>query len=148
MFSYHKMTKFDLPLVMEIENQEYEFPWTQGIFNDCLSTLNYHGYLLKKDDELIGYAMISAAVSECHILNICIKSGEQKKGYGKLLLDYLLKQAKQLKAQQVFLEVRASNKTAINLYQNYGFNEMGIRKGYYPALNKREDAYLFAMEIF
>ncbi len=148
MFEYQQMTKLDLPLVMEIENSEYEFPWSEGIFHDCLSTVNYHGFLFKKNEELLGYAMISVAVSECHILNICIKKDFQKKGYGKKLLAFLIKKAKQFQAQQIFLEVRASNKIARSLYQNYGFNEMGVRKGYYPAKNNREDAYLFAMEVF
>ena len=147
MLEYFVMTKADITAVMEIENSEYEFPWSEGIMKDCLSTPNYHGYLLKSENALIGYAMISAAVSECHILNICIKSSYQKQGYGKKLLDFLLSEAKSLKAQQVFLEVRASNKAAISLYQNSGFNELDVRRGYYPAKNKREDAYLFAMEI-
>jgi len=144
---YQKMTALDLPLVMEIENAEYEFPWSEGIMKDCLLTANYYGYLLKKDQELVGYAMISVAASECNILNICIKNQQQNKGYGKKLLSFLLDRAKQLKAQQVFLEVRVSNKAAISLYQNFGFNELDIRKNYYPAKNKREDAYLFAFEI-
>ncbi|MFK5987055.1 MAG: ribosomal protein S18-alanine N-acetyltransferase [Pseudomonadota bacterium] len=147
MLEYQKMTQSDLPLIMEIENTEYDFPWSEGIFRDCLSTINYHGYLLKQQQELLGYAMISAAAAECHVLNICIKSSFQKQGHGKKLLNFLLGEAKKLKAKQIFLEVRASNKVAIALYQNYGFNELGIRRGYYPANNKREDAYLFAMEI-
>ena len=144
---YYVMTKADIPAVMLIENAEYKFPWSEGIMKDCLSTANYHGYLIKYHQQLIGYAMISAAVGECHILNICIKSSHQNKGYGKQLLAFLIDEAKELKAQQVFLEVRASNQAAISLYQNFGFNELDIRKGYYPAHNKREDAYLFAMEI-
>jgi ribosomal-protein-alanine N-acetyltransferase len=141
------MTQQDLPAVMEIEITEYVFPWTQGIMKDCLSTANYHGFLLKEDALLIGYAMISVAAAECNILNICIKSSHQKKGYGKKLLDFLINEAKELKAKQIYLEVRESNKIAISLYQSIGFNEMGVRKNYYPCNNKREDAYLFAMEI-
>lgn len=144
---YQKMTPFDLPLVMKIENSEYEFPWSEGIMKDCLSTANYHGYLLKIDQQLMGYAMISVAAAECNILNICIKKSHQNKGYGKRLLAFLLDEAKELKAQQIYLEVRTSNRAAISLYQNFGFNELDIRKNYYPGHNTREDAYLFAMEI-
>jgi [ribosomal protein S18]-alanine N-acetyltransferase len=148
MLEYYVMTKQDILAVMEIEKAEYPFPWTEGIMKDCLSTANYHGFLLKEDELIIGYAMISVAVSECNILNICIKSKYQKNGYGKKLLEFLIGEAKELKAKQIYLEVRASNKVAISLYQSIGFNEMGLRKNYYPANNKREDAYLFAMEIF
>jgi [ribosomal protein S18]-alanine N-acetyltransferase len=147
MLEYYVMTKADIPAVMLIENSEYEFPWSEGIMTDCLSTANYYGYLVKNNQQLIGYAMISVAVSECNILNICIKKSFQNKGYGKQLLTFLVAEAKELEAQQVFLEVRVSNRAAISLYENFGFNELDIRKNYYPAYNKREDAYLFALEI-
>jgi len=147
MLKYQKMTPLDLPLIMEIENAEYEFPWSEGIMRDCILTANYFGYLLKNDQQLLGYAMISVAAAECNILNICIEKSQQKKGYGKELLTFLVNEAKQQKAQQVFLEVRVSNKAAITLYQNFGFNELDIRKNYYPGHKKREDAYLFALEI-
>jgi len=145
------MTSADLPEVMKIENQVYPHPWTEGIFKDCLRS-GYHGFLLKQNDELIGYAMISVAVQECHILNICINHGQQGKGLGRYLLEFLLEEAKELQAQSVFLEVRTSNKTAIKLYESMGFNELGIRKNYYPAptannKQQREDAHLFALEL-
>jgi len=146
------MTKSDLSAVLLIENQIYPFPWSEGIFNDCLRA-GYHGFLLKQQEQILGYAMISVAVQECHILNICIKKEMQGKGLGRYLLEFLLEEAKELDAKSVFLEVRASNQGAMQLYQSMGFNELGIRKNYYPAptvdnQQQREDAHLYALELF
>ena len=145
------MTAVDLPEVMEVENRVYPYPWSEGIFKDCLRS-GYHGFLLKQADELLGYSMISIAVGECHILNICVDKGQQGNGYGRYLLEFLLEEAKEQQAKSVFLEVRTSNKAAINLYESMGFNELGMRKAYYPAPTKnnkqlREDAHLFALEL-
>lgn len=145
------MTTSDLSDVLRIENQVYPYPWSEGIFRDCLRS-GYHGFLLKQDEQVLGYAMISVAVQECHILNICIAKSQQGKGLGLYLMEFLLEEAKSLGADTVFLEVRRSNKTAIRLYEGMGFNELGVRKGYYPAPNKenqqqREDAHLYALQL-
>lgn len=87
------------------------------------------------------------AVGEAHILNISVDQNEQGQGIGRRMLEHLIDSARG-KAETIFLEVRPTNVGAIALYQNIGFNEIGIRKAYYPALNGREDAIMLALELF
>ena len=96
---------------------------------------------------IIGYGILSIAAGECHFLNICIAPEHQQRGYGARLVAQLLQVARQARARTARLEVRASNIAAFRLYDKMGFNEIGIRKGYYPARNGREDALIFAREL-
>ncbi len=152
MIEYYVMTESDLPTVLAIENEVAQAPWSKGIFVDCLRS-GYFGFLLKYNQQSIGFSMMSIAVGECHLLNIAIKKQWQQQGFGKKLLAFILEEAKHNQAQQLFLEVRVSNHHAKHLYQSMGFNEIDRRKDYYPASkdskkkNKREDALIFALEL-
>lgn len=95
----------------------------------------------------MGYSLLSIAVGEAHILNISVDPNEQKQGIGRKMLENLIAVAKG-RAETVFLEVRPTNTVAIALYESMGFNEIGIRKGYYPAENGREDAIMLALQLF
>ncbi len=136
----------DLDAVMAIENRAYPFPWTRGIFRDCLLA-GYPAWLLLEGEAIRGYAVISLAAGEMHILNICIAPERQGRGLGRFLLRALLKHARDRKAERMFLEVRPSNPGAKALYEAEGFNEIGRRPRYYPARNGREDAIVMAMEL-
>ena len=92
--------------------------------------------------------MLSVAVGEAHVLNICIDPDLQGTGHGRRLLRSLLKLARGHGAERVFLEVRPSNPNAIALYHDEGFNEIGRRPRYYPAKQGREDAIVMAIELF
>jgi ribosomal-protein-alanine N-acetyltransferase len=140
------MREEDLGTVMEIERRAYPFPWTQGIFQDCLRA-GYPGWLLHDHDRVIGYGVLSVAVDEAHVLNLCIDPNAQGRGHGRRLLRGLLRIAQGHGAQRVFLEVRPSNPHAIALYHDEGFNEIGRRPRYYPARQGREDAIVMAIEL-
>lgn len=144
--SVRLMTQFDLQPVMAIENEAYEFPWTPGIMSDCLKC-GYHCYVYEVDCEVRGYLIFSTVLDEMHLLNICIDPAYQNKGYGKQFINWLINFAHDLGTKTLYLEVRVSNHAAIYLYQNLGFNEIGIRPDYYPAKNGKEDAQLFACEL-
>lgn len=141
-----EMTEFDLPPVMAIENSAYEFPWTPGIMSDCLN-VGYHCYVYAVNDEIRGYLIYSTVLDEVHLLNICIAPHYQNKGYGAAFLSWLIPHVRQTGSKTLYLEVRASNRAAIHLYERLGFNELGIRANYYPAKNGKEDAQLFACEL-
>jgi ribosomal-protein-alanine N-acetyltransferase len=141
-----RMRSTDLPQVMSIEKANYQFPWEEDIFTDCFKA-NYHCWVCEEDDVVLGYCILAMAVGEAHILNICVSPTEQGQGIGRKMLENLIDYARG-RAETMFLEVRPSNKVAITLYQNMGFNEIGIRKGYYEAENGREDAIMLALEIF
>lgn len=141
------MREDDLDAVLDIELRAYPFPWTRGIFHDCLRA-DYPAWVLQRDGEIIGYGMLSLAAGEAHVLNVCTAPEEQGQGHGRRLLRALLQLARARGAQRVFLEVRPSNSAAIALYHDEGFNEIGRRPRYYPAKHGREDALVMAKELF
>jgi ribosomal-protein-alanine N-acetyltransferase len=140
------MRQTDIDAVSAIENRAYVFPWTPGIFRDCLRA-GHHCWVLEAGATLLGYGVLSAAAGEAHILNICIAPEYQGRGHGRRLLRRLVDLARWHQANQVFLEVRPSNPRAIQLYRDEGFNEIGQRPNYYPAEKGREDAIVMAMEL-
>jgi len=145
--SLRPMREADLDAVMAIELRAYPFPWTRGIFRDCLLA-DYPARVLVQEGEIIGYGMLSVAADEAHVLNVCAAPEVQGLGHGRRLLRALLQLARGRGVQRVFLEVRPSNPTAIALYHAEGFNEIGRRPRYYPAKQGREDAIVMAMELF
>nr|WP_194430835.1 ribosomal protein S18-alanine N-acetyltransferase [Stenotrophomonas maltophilia] len=136
----------DLNAVMAIELRGYPFPWTRGIFIDCLRA-GYPGLAMERDGLLVGYGVLSIAADEAHVLNICIDPLAQSRGLGRQLLRAMVQLAADRGAQRVFLEVRPSNTPALALYHSEGFNEIGRRPRYYPAAQGREDAVVMAIEL-
>ncbi|MEQ1637237.1 MAG: ribosomal protein S18-alanine N-acetyltransferase [Methylococcales bacterium] len=141
-----KMRPSDLPAVLAIENANYQFPWNEAIFQDCLR-VNYSCWVCVESDKILGFSIVSIAVGEAHILNINVHPDEQKQGVGRKMLVNMIDVARSKNAETIFLEVRPTNLGAIALYDSMGFNEIGVRKGYYPAENGREDALMLALEL-
>lgn len=136
----------DLQQVMGIERRAYPFPWTEAIMRDCIR-VGYPCRLMELGGEVVGYGIVSVAVGEGHILNLCVSPDHHNRGLGRLLLAHLVAVASTGGAANVFLEVRPSNHPAIHLYQSFGFCEVGLRRGYYPDARGREDALVMAMAI-
>lgn len=136
----------DLDAVMEIESRAYDFPWTQGIFRDCLR-VGYCCWCYEIDGLIQGYGVMSVAAGESHILNISVRPESQRQGIGSKLMKHFVQLARRHDADTVMLEVRPSNKLAIKLYEKLGFNEIGVRRNYYPAHQGREDALLLALSL-
>ena len=145
--SLRPMHEDDLVAVQAVEERAYEFPWTLGIFRDCLRA-DYPAWVLEEGGVIIGYVLMSVAAGEAHILNVCVAPEHQGRGLGRKLVRAIMHVARGRGAQRVFLEVRPSNVGAIALYHDEGFNEIGRRPRYYPARDGREDAIVMAMEIF
>lgn len=144
--SLRPMREADLDAVMSIELRAYPFPWTRGIFRDCLHA-DYAMWVQERQGAIVGYGVLSIAAGEAHVLNLCTAPGNEGQGLGQRMLHALLKIARGHGAQRVFLEVRPSNPRAIALYDRNGFNEIGRRPRYYPAHGGREDAIVMAMEL-
>ena len=140
------MQESDIEAVMEVELLCYEHPWTEGIFRDCLR-VGYCSWVYMLDQCVIGYGVMTVAVGEAHILNLCIHPEHQGQGLARRLLQRLLTLAREHGVDTAFLEVRSSNRIALGLYESIGFNEIGMRRGYYPAIKGREDAVLLALNI-
>ena len=144
--SYRIMDQADLAVIIAIEDSAYAFPWSRAIFKDCIQA-GYQCRVAELNNTVIGYAIFVNAAQECHLLNLCISPPLQGKGYGRQLLAKVLADAGHNGAACVFLEVRPSNRYAMQLYQSAGFNQVGMRKKYYPAHNGREDAVIFARQL-
>ncbi|HEY0659792.1 MAG TPA: ribosomal protein S18-alanine N-acetyltransferase [Lysobacter sp.] len=144
--SLRPMREDDLDAIHAIELRAYAFPWTVGIFRDCLRA-DYPSWVMYSEDRIVGYFLLSLAAGEAHVLNVCVAPELQGHGYGRKLLHALLRIARGRGAERVFLEVRPSNASAIKLYFDEGFNEIGRRPRYYPAKDGREDALVMAMEL-
>lgn len=136
----------DIPRVMIVERASYRFPWSQQIFSDCLR-VGYSCWKALEDQEIVGYVVMSVAVGECHILNLCVKPDRQRRGIGRRLLSHALELGRQRGAETAYLEVRQSNLTALGLYESLGFNQIGQRRDYYPADGGREDAVILACQL-
>jgi ribosomal-protein-alanine N-acetyltransferase len=136
----------DLQQVSALETAAYEFPWTLGIFRDCLRA-GYECWVLRRAEEVVGYSVLSVAAGEAHLLNACIAPAHQGHGYGRHLVRRMIEVARWHRVQRIFLEVRPSNAVAVLLYQKLGFNEIAVRPNYYPARHGREDAIVMAMEL-
>lgn len=145
-YQFRPMTEDDLDAIMAIEPHIYSHPWSRGNFSDSLIS-GYPAWVLLCDAKIIGYALMMLVLDEAHLLNLSIAKAYQKQGLGRLLLEHMINIAKKHHAANMFLEVRPSNISAIALYENIGFNEMAIRRGYYPAHNGREDAVLMGLAL-
>jgi len=149
--SIRPMREADLPVVAALERSAYQFPWTEGIFRDCLRV----GYVCRVIElggageaaRVIGYGILSVGAGEAHILNLCIAGELRCRGFGRLMLSHLIERAQGFGARDAFLEVRPSNTIAIRLYQSMGFEQIGVRRGYYQATAGREDAVVLKLEL-
>jgi ribosomal-protein-alanine N-acetyltransferase len=140
------MMEIDLPDVAGIEQQSYAFPWSENIFRDCLR-VGYTCRALDLTGQIIGYGVMSLGAGEAHILNVCVRDEFRNLGFGRRLLEHLLERAVASGVTEAFLEVRPSNLSAIRLYQRLGFEQIGIRRGYYQAPDGREDAIVLKREL-
>lgn len=141
-----EMMQADLDAVVAIEQQVHSHPWTRGNFADALLA----GYLcrvLESEGALVGYAVLMSGVDDAELLDIGISAAQQRRGFGRMLLENMLAWARAQAKQRVVLEVRASNLSAIALYQHAGFQQIGLRRAYYLTDNGREDAILMGYEL-
>ena len=140
------MTASDLDAMMAIERVNFPFPWTEGNFKDSMNS-GYICLVMEQGKELMGYAVLMMVLDEAHLLNISVAKSYQGQGWGRYLLVQMMEIGREKGGLNMFLEVRPSNRSAPRLYESMGFNEMGIRPGYYPAHNGREDAVLMGMAL-
>jgi ribosomal-protein-alanine N-acetyltransferase len=138
----------DVEEVVAIENQAYPFPWSRGNFLDSLNS-GYDAWVMRElDVQIAGYFLAMPVVDEMHLLNITVRPTLQGKKLGRLLLNKVITLAREAKMQSILLEVRPSNPRALAFYQHVGFEQIGIRKNYYPSTGAtREDAIVMRLMI-
>ncbi|EAR23209.1 ribosomal protein S18-alanine N-acetyltransferase [Nitrococcus mobilis] len=140
------MREADLGEIIAIELAAYEFPWTRGIFRDCLR-VGYDCCVHMFANQIVGYVVLRYGAGEAHILNIAVGPQWQNRGFGRNLLQRTLRQSARFGAQTLFLEVRPSNAAALHLYRSVGFCVVGRRRDYYPSRRGREDALILGLEL-
>ena len=133
------MVHEDLKQTSDIERRSYDFPWSHGVFRDCLLA-GYNCIVIERVDLVVGYAILSIAAGEAHILNLCVDPNYRHLRYGERLLDEVLLRARRADVKQIFLEVRPSNTAALALYKKKDFHQVTQRPAYYQAKDGREDA--------
>lgn len=133
------MTERDLDEVLRIEYRVYSHPWSRANFADSIGS-GYSCWVCRIGGELVGYFVLMLAVDEAHLLNISVAEKRQGLGFGARLLRQAMETARRGGASTILLEVRPSNEKALVLYRHFGFRQIGVRRGYYPAAGGREDA--------
>jgi len=137
-----------LDRVLAVESECYEFPWTRGNFIDSLAAGYLADCLLDADGALMGYRIAMPGVEEMHLLNITVAPGFQGLGLARLMLVDLVRVCRARGAATLWLEVRPSNVRARGIYERFGFRQVGLRKGYYPASGgQREDALVMSLDV-
>lgn len=140
------MREHDLAQIVAIEQRAYDFPWSLGIFADCLR-VGYCCWTLVDGEHIVGYCIMSIAADEAHVLNVCVNPDHRRQGHARRMLTHLVDIARRHRATIVFLEVRPSNPGAIKLYLDFGFRQLAVRRNYYPANAGREDALVLALRL-
>src|ERR1700735_2891548 len=133
------MHDLDIPVVAAIEKAAYQFPWSEGIFRDCLRV----GYVCRVVDiggDLGGYGIMSMGAGEAHVLNVCIRDDYRGRGLARRMLLFLVDRARTGGMYDAFVKASPSNTAAARLYKSLGFEQVGVRRGYYQATTGREDA--------
>jgi ribosomal-protein-alanine N-acetyltransferase len=136
----------DLAAVVRNETRSYAFPWTPGQLADSIAGRDLC-CVVQEAGAIVGHGIVSHGAGEAHLLNVCITRDRQGRGYGRVLLDFLVEDLRAREVRTIFLEVRPSNHAAIRLYETAGFVEIGLRPNYYPAATGHEDARVMAMEL-
>ena len=140
------LSERDVPLLKQIEENAYDFGWSERNFFDALNE-NYIAKALINNSVMVGYYFWQKVLDECHLLNFTIATERQRRGLGNWMLSQLLLSLRAKSIAAIYLEVRPSNKTAISLYSKFGFSIIGRRKNYYPGKESREDALVMKRTI-
>lgn len=140
------MTPADLDHVAENERRAYDFPWSRGVFADCLDE-GHECWVATARGALVGHGVLSVGAGEAQLLNVCVAPDAQGAGHGRALSARLVERAHVAGAERVFLEVRISNRVAMTLYDALGFREVGRRRNYYRTETGREDALVMALDL-
>lgn len=140
------LTSADLTTAFQIERLSHAFPWTEKTFLSNQGE-RYFNIKLSGDEQMVAFAITQIVLDEATLFNIAVHPEHQRKGYGRALMEHLIAELEQRGILTLWLEVRASNQQAIALYQVLGFNEVSIRRNYYPTAQGREDAIIMALPL-
>ena len=135
------MAESDIKEIVDLEKDCFSEPWSEDSLKDELTNETARFYVLRDNEKLLGYIGANNICGEVYITNVAVNSAFRGKGYGKMLVNHLLKQSEFEKSLFVTLEVRKSNVNAIALYEKCEFKKIGERKNFYS--KPTEDALIY-----
>ncbi len=137
--------------MLSIEEQNSDYPWSQLQFTTSIENNDNLCYSRSLNGKTIGYLIAMLAVDSADILNIGIDPDFKRQGHGKALLKHLIEELRKKHIDEILLEVRVGNKSAIQFYKKQGFKEISVRKNYYMKNSKnqsqREDGIIMSIKI-
>lgn len=140
------MTRNDLERIDELEQELFTSAWPKEEYIYEMEQNPFSNvYVVEEDGEIIGYFDYWILYEQAQIATIGTNKAYQKKGYGQMMLDYIIEDVNQNGCEVITLEVRVSNEKAIRLYEKNGFIKVNIRKNYYS--DNHEDAYLMVKPL-
>lgn len=139
----------DLDKVMVIERTSFESPWTKNNFFDEFKNSDLSTQLVMElDNRIIAFAIVWIIIDECHLANIAVHPDCRRMGVAEILLNKVISIAREKNCKKIMLEVRKSNTPAIQLYNKYRFEKVGVRKNYYhDGFMLQEDAVLMDLNL-
>lgn len=139
------MRRRHLPAVLRIEGKVYPRPWSAGLFLSELAQKSSRAYVVARNQgRVVGYAGVMILGDEGHVTNIAVDPGFHRHKIGLRLMIALADAARERKVRSMTLEVRRANLGAQAMYKKFGFETVGVRKGYY--VETGEDAFIMWAE--
>jgi [ribosomal protein S18]-alanine N-acetyltransferase len=144
-FAIRRMALADVPFVHEIDTLSFSLPWPERSFRfELTENPVARNWVIESGGRIAAMLVLWLIVDEAHIATIATHPDFRRQGFGEQLMIAALVSAREEGARRAFLEVRAGNSGALELYKKYGFVEVGVRRGYYKDNN--EDAILMNLE--
>lgn len=143
--SIRRMRLADLPRVMDIEVESFTMPWTDATFRGLLRRSDADLLVAEIEGNLVGYAVFWAVLDEGELGNVSVSASYRRRGIGAILVEAVLQRAAARGVRDVYLEVRVSNAGAQELYNRFGFEQVGRRRNYY--IQPIEDAFVMRKRL-
>lgn len=140
------LTPQDLDQAFAIEQRSHAFPWSEKTFASNQGE-RYLNFRMAVDARLAAFAITQVVLDEATLFNLAVDPDFQRRGLGRMLLQHLIAELEARAVQTLWLEVRASNRAAIALYEQLDFNEVSVRRNYYPTADGKEDAIIMALTL-
>ncbi|MBQ8145978.1 MAG: ribosomal protein S18-alanine N-acetyltransferase [Clostridia bacterium] len=137
--------KADIEGLAKIENECFSYPFKEKDFLDLYESEISNVLVAKIGKDIVGYVSFTLIIDECQIINFAVSSPYRRRGIGRKIMDALLLHGREKGITKYFLEVRVSNKSAIALYEGFGFYAVGTSRGHFKA--PLEDALLMNLEL-
>lgn len=137
----------DCAAMATLAQQSMPYPWNEQAFMASYKA-GHLGWVVELNANLAGYLVAANTVDCFELLSTCVDQNYRRQGIAKQLIDQLVCYARLHQVDRILLEVRVSNKMAIQCYQQYGFEQIALRRDYYPlSHDAREHGCVFALDL-